>query len=464
MGRTESPSVIAEQRSLIEDLAHSNQEYIRNFENLRLGIGEDAIKDGETTSKAGAVETEPSTKTESFPPATKRKFDSMNFATLRTPLQDGENIRGLGFSGPTNATRLSPNARGGVTELLATAPNADINNLFTNTSGQSNIAMPPLHVQENPTTEAPLGFDQEVLFKQLRYFSMLVQDLLKEADAPRYKITFQSRLRMKGGIAGLHDGEMRELEKMWGCTALHKAQQRLDSLVEQFENLPTMRRSVPSVSSANDSSWLQSAATSYSEDSFAGNSDQWPSPFLTTKPSVPYYAPQLQMSGSTQIAVKGRAEERNRRLQNEAEAERHAWNTTHSIGQSTDAPIVGYVKPHQQYSSRERGAYIPFQPSTSAASVDSYSGFSSFQAGVDVRTLTHYINVYCSQLMQFDRKVTACHSTTISTIRMTLRPLISSSTCEKNVILILVGRRGPTMTRVRRHFQSLNLQTLSMRR
>ena len=469
MRRTESPSVIAEQRSLIEDLAHSNQDYIRNFENLRLRIGEDAIEDGETTSKAGAVESELSTKTESFPPATKRKFDSMNFATLRTPLQDGENIRGLGFNEPTNATRLSPNVRGGLTNLLATPPNADINNLFINTGGQSNTAMPPLQVQGKPTMEAPLGFDQEVLFKQLRYFSTLVHDLLKKVDEPQYKITFQSRLRMKGGIAGLHEGERRELEKMWGCTALHKAEQRLDSLVEEVEDLPAMRRSVPSAFSANDSSW-------HSGESFAYNSDKWPSPFLTTKPSVPYHAPQsqrrkgiqmpqdIQMPQGIQIVPKGRAEKKSRRPTIEAEAEQHAPKPAGSIGPSTDAPFVGYVKPHQQFSVRERGADIPFQPSASAASVKSYSRFDDFEAGVDVRTLTHYINVYSSQLMQFDSIITACHPTTISTVRISLRTLISSSTCKKNVILILVGSRGPTMTCVSRHFQSLNLQTLSMRR
>lgn len=36
--RTESPSVIAEQRSVIEDLSHSNQEYIRKFEKMKIGI------------------------------------------------------------------------------------------------------------------------------------------------------------------------------------------------------------------------------------------------------------------------------------------------------------------------------------------------------------------------------------------------------------------------------------------
>ena len=370
MGRTESPSAIAEQRYLIEDLAHSNQEYIRSFEKLRLGIGGDVIENAQFISRAGAVETELSTKTEPVPPAPIRKFDSMKFAPLRTPLQDEGNTRGLGFNEPTTATRLSPNAQCGVTNLLATPPNADINDLLINTGGQSNITMPPLQVQGNPTTEVPLGFDQELLFKQLRYFSTLVQDLLEEVDEPRYKITFQSRLRMKGGIAALHEGERRELEKMWGCTALQKAEQRLDFSVEELGNFPTMKRSMPSVFSANDSSWLHSAAISDSEDSFAGDSDNWPSPFVTTDPPTQTIRAPPQKVMSRRACLKDArprkvtrkrappevASAKEERLQTEgAEAEGRAKNTTDSIGQSTDLPFVGYTK-SQQFCFAEAGA------------------------------------------------------------------------------------------------------------
>ena len=443
--------MIAAQRSVIEDLAHSNQEYIRNFENLRLGTGGDAIEDAETISKAGAAETELSTKTEPIPPASVRKFDSVNFATLGTPLQDEENTRGLGFNEPTNATRLYPNARSGVTKLLATPPNADINNLFINTSGQSNITMPSLQVQGKSRTEAPLGFDQEVLFKQLRYFSMMVQDLLEKVDEPQYKITFQSRLRMKGGIAGLHEGERRELEKMWGCTALQKAEQRLDSLVEEFGDLPTLRGSVPSVVSANDSSWFHSATTSHIEDSFAGNSEEWSSPHLTNSMDN---LPSEFIDCIEEVPIIGAAKKRGRRRKGGAEAKGRTKNTTDSMGQSTDAPIGGYVKPHQQDSSREGGA----DPPSPAASVVCYPGFDSLEAGVDVRTPTKNINVHFNQLMQFNRKATAYHSTAISTIWIYLRTLISSGSCKKMiVILILVLSRWPTMTCVRRHFQSPNL-------
>ena len=219
--------MIAEQRSLIEDLAHSNGEYIRKFESLKLGIEGLADEDAEPTSKIGAVGTEL---------GTKHKF--MDFASAETPLQN--KVKGLGFNKPTFATTLSPQPQSGMTRPLATPPNADINNVFINTSGQSHLALPSVQKRGIPTTEAPLGFDPEVLFKQVEQYSMLVKNLLKEVDEARYKITFQSRLRMKGGIAGLHEGERQELEKMWGCTALQKAELRHDSLEEGVKELPSI--------------------------------------------------------------------------------------------------------------------------------------------------------------------------------------------------------------------------------
>ena len=411
MRRTESPSAISEQRSLIEDLAHSNQEHIRNFEKLRLGVGGDVIENAQSISRAGAVETVLSTKTEPIPPAPIRKFDFMNFASLGTPLQDEGNTRGLGFNEPTTATRLSPNAQSGATNLLATPPNAEFNNLFVNTGGQSNIAMPPLQVQGKPASVAPLGFDQEVLFKQLRYFSTLVQDLLKEVDEPRYKITFQSRLRVRGSIAALHERERQELEKMWGCTALQQAEQRLDLLVEEFGNLPTVKRSVPSVSSGMDSSWLHSAATSHSEDSFAGDSDNWPSPYLTTDPPT-----KTIRARPRKVTPKG-ARLKGARLQKEgvvgAEAERRAENTTDSIGQSTDLPMIGYTKPQQfcpaeagadmslNLLAREQSETILKEDTSLAVSNNGFeqepskalSGTVSLERGVKVRTPTTYVDV-----------------------------------------------------------------------
>lgn len=231
--------MIAEQRSLIEDLAHSNQEYIRKFEILKLGIEGTAVEHEDGTSDIGAVEWEPSTKRRSLPGAPTRNLEKMNVATGRTPLQDKENTRGLGSRELATATML-PQAQAMMTRSLATSSNANTSNAFINTRVQTKFAMPPVQERGIPTTEAPTGFDQEVLFKQLEHYSMLIKNLLKEVDEAQYKITFKSRLRVKGGIAGLHESERQELEKMWGYTALQSAEQRLDSLVEGFVELPRM--------------------------------------------------------------------------------------------------------------------------------------------------------------------------------------------------------------------------------
>lgn len=240
MGRTESPSVIAEQRSLIEDLAHSNQEYMHKFEKLKLGVEESTVEDMYDASSIGAIEREPSTSTRSLPGALTRKSEKIKFATGGTPLEDEDNAPSLGSRKLTTARRSSPKAQISATRTLATPPNASINNVFINTSVQTNIAMPPVQERGIPTIEAPIGFDQEVVFKQLEHYSMLITNLLKEVDEAQYKITFKSRLRVKGGIAGLHEGERQELEKTWGCTALQSAEQRLESLVEGLGELPRM--------------------------------------------------------------------------------------------------------------------------------------------------------------------------------------------------------------------------------
>ncbi|KAL9075186.1 MAG: hypothetical protein Q9161_001872 [Pseudevernia consocians] len=234
-GKTESPSVIAEQRSLIDDLAHSNQEYIREFERLKLGIERTSVEQVDDAPNIGAIEKEPSTTTRSLPGAPTRKPERMKVAVGGTSLQDKENIRGFGSRELTTATKSPPKARSTVTRSLPTPLNANIGNVFIDTSVQTNTAMPPVQGQR-------LDSDQEVLFKQLQHYSMLIENLLKEVDEAQYKITFKSRLQVKGGIAGLHESERQELERVWGGTALQIAEQRLGSLVEGLGQLPRMNR------------------------------------------------------------------------------------------------------------------------------------------------------------------------------------------------------------------------------
>ena len=230
--------MIAEQRSLIEDLAHSNQEYIGMFERLKLGIEEPAVEQVHDAPILGAIERKPYNTPKLLPETLGHKSKKVRYTIGATPLQEKKNIPGFESEELTTATRSSPNSQSSVTRSLATLPNAYMGNVFTNTSVQSNIVLPPIQERGIPTTEAPMGFDEEVLFKQLEHYSMLIGNLLKEVDEAQYKITFKSRLRMKGGIAGLHEGERQELEKIWGCTALQSAEQRLYSLVDRHGELP----------------------------------------------------------------------------------------------------------------------------------------------------------------------------------------------------------------------------------
>ena len=199
---------------------------------MKLGIEGPAVEHVNDAPNIGAIETGPSTTTRSLPGAPTPKFGRTRFATRGLPLQENESTRSISSRELTAATRSPQKAQSNVARSLATLPNAAVGNALFNTSVQTNIAMPPVQERGIPTTEAPRGFEQEALFKQLEHYSVLIQNLLKEVDEAQYKITLKSRLRVKGGIAGLHESERQELERIWGGTALQSAEQRLESLVE----------------------------------------------------------------------------------------------------------------------------------------------------------------------------------------------------------------------------------------
>ena len=253
MGRAELPSVIAEQKCLIEDLAQSNQEYILKFERLKLGIEEPAGGPVDDASRGGVVEMEPR---KSLSGTLTRKLKRMKFAIAGTSLQDKESTRGLGSQEFNTAPWSSLKAQRSITGSLATPPNADTDNMFINTSVQDRTTRPPVQEREILKTKAQMAFGQEVLFKQLEHHSMLIKNLLKEVDEAQYKITLQSRWRMRGGIEGLYEGEKRDMEKMWGLRALQSAVQRLDSLEEGIGELPRINGIAATVASANDSPFV----------------------------------------------------------------------------------------------------------------------------------------------------------------------------------------------------------------
>ena len=90
-------------------------------------------------------------------------------------------------------------------------------------------------------SKTTIGLDQEVLMK---HYSTLIVNLLKEVDEAQYDLTLKSRSRVKGGIAGLRDMEMQELEGIWGRAAVQRAEQSFDSLGEMLGELPRMKRFV----------------------------------------------------------------------------------------------------------------------------------------------------------------------------------------------------------------------------
>ena len=293
--------MIAEQKSLIEDLAHSNQGYIREFERLKLGIGGPAVEHGDDTSNNREAERQSSTSTKSLPGAPTLKYEGMNTAKGGALLQDSKNIWGLGSRELTAVTKMSPMAQSSIARSAVLSPNSRVNNVFLNTNVQPNIEMPPVQERGVPTTDAPMGFDQEVLFKQLEHYSRLIKNLLKEVDEPQYKITFKSYLRVKSGIADLHEGERRELEKIWGCTALHSAEQRLDSLVEGIGE-STRANHMAFGSSTNGSPYMHFSGGKprpVGQDAFAGGSDKRPSLVMAPRyspqslPQVPQVAPSV---------------------------------------------------------------------------------------------------------------------------------------------------------------------------
>ena len=253
MGRAELPSVIAEQKCLIEDLAQSNQEYILKFERLKLGIQEPAGGPVDDASRGGVVEMEPR---KSLSGTLTRKLKRVTFAIAGTSLQDKESTRGVELEEFNNATWPSRKAPSSTTGSLATPPNADTDNMFINTSVQDRTTRSLVQERGILKMEAQMAFGQEVLFKQLEHHSMLIKNLLKEVDEAQYKITLQSRWRMRGGIEGLYEGEKRDMEKMWGLTALQSAVQRLDSLEEGIGELPRVNGFAAPVASANDSPFV----------------------------------------------------------------------------------------------------------------------------------------------------------------------------------------------------------------
>ncbi|KAK4690762.1 hypothetical protein P7C71_g6103, partial [Lecanoromycetidae sp. Uapishka_2] len=167
----ESPSVIADQKSLIEDLARSNQQYIQKYEKLRLAIV-----------------------TESPEPEQYAQAGSQN--------------RDLGS---TLSQHLSFNA-------------VDM------TNSVQNISLSREAEVQTSSAEAP-DAKGDALLTHLEHYLRLLNNLLNEVDKLEYEIADESRFAMKDALCRSYNREMRDLAPQYDIRTLNSVEERLAPLV-----------------------------------------------------------------------------------------------------------------------------------------------------------------------------------------------------------------------------------------
>ena len=156
--RTEPCTVIAEQRSLIEDLAKSNEGYIRKFKRLRLGCEEAPIDQ----------ESVPADWSSSMPP-------------------------------PQTLT-----AHGFASTLAVGAPS----------QGESNGDAKELNREPYKGSDIPSFSSSDRLGWLLRQYDILTRTLLREVSAPDYEIAEESRSRIRADIFSTQRREMNTLRQV----------------------------------------------------------------------------------------------------------------------------------------------------------------------------------------------------------------------------------------------------------
>jgi len=186
--------VIEDQRSLIEDLAKSNQDYIRKFEQMKLGIQnipETPPKDAQSDRTGGGIELE-------------REQSTQN-------------------NGLSKSKSMSPER--------ATTASANINNMYINT----NVQGLPIPRGFEKTTQLrkkqKVGSEEDTLFSHLKHYLSLVNSLLDEIDEIKYEIRVDSRDRVRTDICEAYQREMKHLDTSHKSTRMVLAEQQLAPLV-----------------------------------------------------------------------------------------------------------------------------------------------------------------------------------------------------------------------------------------
>ncbi len=165
--------MVADQRSLIEDLARSNQEYIRRYEGLKLAI-EAKAPNIEHDAQAGSQE------------------DSLEYNGIQTVDFNTMNIIAGVQGDPINP---DPEAILSSTEVYDVA--------------------------------------EGLLLTHLEHYLDLLNNLLEETDEDKYAINTDSRTAMKAGIGQIYEREMRDLVHVHDLKPIRSAEEQLAPQVKR---------------------------------------------------------------------------------------------------------------------------------------------------------------------------------------------------------------------------------------
>ncbi len=183
--------MIGDQRSLIEDLARSNQDYIRKFEQLRLRIQDTPRpqeEDVQSDRTGGGIELH-------------REQDTQN--------------RGH---------------RKGMSPDMGTA-NVNIKEMYFNANVQGMSIPRDLEKPEQSRETQEAGAEEVTLFSHLKHYLSLVNNLLKEVDKIKYEIRIDSRDRVRTDICQAYQREMKQLDTSHKNSKSVLAEQELAPLV-----------------------------------------------------------------------------------------------------------------------------------------------------------------------------------------------------------------------------------------
>ncbi len=188
--------MIEDQRSLIEDLAKSNQDYIRKFEQMKLGIQnipETLPKDVQSDRTGGGIE-----------------------------LEREQNTQNHGHS-KSKSKSMSPER--------ATTESANINNMYINANVQGLPIPRGFEKTKQSRKKQKVGSEEDTLFSHLKHYLSLVNSLLDEVDEIKYEIRVDSRDRVRTDICQAYQREMKHLDTSHKSTRVVLAEQQLAPLV-----------------------------------------------------------------------------------------------------------------------------------------------------------------------------------------------------------------------------------------